>query len=188
MSLPRVTQILRAYGLGPSLTGVPPRILEAARHRGTSVHSAIEATAAGYLVQPEDLPADASAHYDGYRHFMADSGHEAIASEVEVKHSAWRYIGHLDRVGWLRGHRYILDWKTGDSLELPPVWRQLAAYRLAWNEEHPDQAVEAVAVVQFRSDGSYRFHEPSIAERDHAAQVFLAALTLYHEQHGEETR
>ena len=173
--LPRVTEILAAVGLGQDWSLVPPDVLVAAQKRGTAVHAAIEALAYGYFdeaaTDPEIVP-----YLEAYRAFIAESGHEAIASEIEVMHPTWRYVGHPDRVGWLLGRRCILDFKTGD---LGPVAYQLAGYRAAWNAQHPTEPVDVLAAVQLRAEGTYRLHEVSAAE---AEPVFLAAVMVYRAQ------
>jgi hypothetical protein len=173
--LPRVTHILDACGLGPDFSRIPAAVLEAARARGSAVHAAIEAHAYGYEQEP--LPSDAAIRFDAYLKFLAESGHEAICSEREVIHPTWRYVGHLDRVGWLIGKRCILDWKNTDSVDVRAAALQLAGYRMAWNAAHPTEPVDLTGVVQFRSDGTYRFHDINARE---AEPVFLAAVTVYH--------
>lgn len=180
MRLPRVTEILAAVGLGPDLSMVPPDILLAAQKRGTAVHEAIEALAYGYLdeaaVDPEIAP-----YLDAYRRFVRESGHEALASEVEVIHPAWQYVGHLDRIGWLLGRRVVLDFKTGTAMD--GVEYQLAAYCAAWDAQHPTEPVAGAAAVQLRDDGTYRFHEVAIPA---ALPVWYAAITVFRAQ--QETR
>lgn len=178
--LPRVTEILAAVGLGPDLSMVPPDVLAAAQKRGTAVHEAIEALAYGYLDEAAVDPAIAP-YLDAYRKFLVESGHEAIASEVEVINPAWQYVGHLDRIGWLLGKRVILDFKTG--VALAGVEYQLAAYGAAWDAQHPTELVAGAAAVQLRDDGTYRFHEVEISA---ALPVWYAALTIYRAQ--EKTR
>lgn len=173
--LPRVTTILDAVGLGPDFSVVPPEVLAAAQKRGTAVHEAIEAHAYGYLddaaVDPEIAP-----YLDAYRKFMAESGHEAIVSEVEVVHPTWQYVGHLDRVGWLLNRRCLLDWKSGEAFDERAAALQVCAYRMAYNASHPDALVDLTGVVQLRSDGRYRLFD--IAAHEHE-QTFLAALVVY---------
>lgn len=176
--LPRVMAILAAVGLGSDLSMVPADVLEVARQRGTAVHAAIEALCYGYL-DPSDVTPEIAPRLDAYRKFIADTGAEFVAAEFEVIHPMWQYVGHPDWRGWLLGKRSILDWKNVDSLELPPAARQLAAYGLAWNAMHPDELVEALAVVQLRSDGTYRLHEIDTDERARREQEFLAALTVF---------
>lgn len=177
-SFPRVMEILAAAGLGPDYSLVAEPVLAVARARGSAVHALIEADAYGYLDQA-DITEDVAPYYAAYKAFMRESRHEAVATEFEVVHDQWRYVGHPDRLGWLCGARVLLDWKNMETVELRPAARQLAAYRLAWNHMHPDQPVEAVGVVQFRRNGTYRFHEIEVGERERAERVFLAALTVF---------
>jgi hypothetical protein len=173
VSLPRVTEILRVVGLGPTFIGVDESVLEAARARGSAAHAAIEADHYGYgaEVAPEIAP-----YLDAYRKFVAESGHEAVASERAIIHPTWQYVGHIDRVGWLIQKRCLLDWKMVESVDLVCAGYQLAGYRLAWNAQHPTEPVDLTAVVQFRKDGTYRFHDVNAAEHE---PVFLAAVTVY---------
>lgn len=174
-ALPSVTRILEAAGLGPDFSRVPADVLEAARARGTLVHRLIEAHHYGYLDQAEITP-QAAPYMSAYLTFVAESGHEPIASEFRVEHAAWRYCGHPDRVGWLCGARVIADWKCTDTLALPPVARQLAGYQLAYNAQHPTEPVSTTVAVQLRSDGTYRLHE---LDASAAEPVFLAAVTVW---------
>lgn len=173
--LPRVTEILEAVGLGPDFSGVPPEILEAARVRGTAVHAAIEGIVYNFLDESA-LAADVLPRLDAYRRFIKESGYETTHTEIEVVNVAWRYRGHPDSIGWWRGKRVMLDWKNMDSLELAPAAYQLAGYRAAWNMQHPTEPVNALGVVQLKSDGTYSFHEVVAAEAEH---VFLAAVMVY---------
>ena len=179
--LPRVTEILAAVGLGPDLFAIPPDVLATAQKRGRAVHEAIEALAYGYLDEAMLDPVVAP-YLDAYRRFVADSGHEAIASEIEVRHPAWQYVGHADRIGWLAGGRVLLDWKSGERVDLDAAGYQLAAYRMAWNAMHATEPVAAVAVVQLRADATYRFHELDAADYE---QGWLAALVVYRAQKGQ---
>ena len=177
-ALPRVTAILQDVGLGPDFTGVPPAVLEVARVRGAAVHAAIEAIVFNYLDEPA-LAEDVVPRLDAYRRFVKESGYETLHTEVEVVHEAWRYRGHPDSVGWLNGRRGIPDWKNTDSVQLAPACRQLCGYRAAWNAQHPTEPVEWIAVVQLKSDGTYRFHEVSVAEWE---PKWYAAVTVYYDK------
>lgn len=178
MTLPRVTQILNAVGLGPDFSAVPPEVLEAARVRGRAVHNAIEALVYDFLDESVLAP-DVLIRLDAYRRFIKESGYETTHTEIVVEHPVWRYRGHPDTVGWLVRKRVILDWKNVDALDLAAASFQLAGYRAAWNAEHPTESVEALGVVQLKSDGTYRFHEVSAAE---AERVWFAAVTVFHAQ------
>ena len=175
MSLPRVTDILADVGLGPNYSGVAPAVLEAASIRGRAVHEAIEAIVYGYLDESA-LAEDVLPRLDAYRRFVKESGYETTHTEIEVVHAAWRYHGHPDSIGFLNRARVILEWKNMDALDVKPAAYQLAGYRAAWNAEHPTEPVEALAVVQLKSDGTYRLHEVSAAE---AEPIWYAAVMVY---------
>jgi hypothetical protein len=172
---PRVTAILASCGLGPDLAMVSPETLALAADRGSRVHALIEADHYGYLDEAE-ITSDVAAYFSAYRKFLAESGHEPIASEIEVRHPDWRFRGHVDRVGWLAARRALIDWKCVASVDERAAALQLAGYRCAWQAMHPTEPTEITAVVQLRADGTYRFHEVDAREQEH---VFLAAVTVY---------
>ena len=178
-ALPRVTAILQDVGLGPDFTGVPAAVLEVARIRGSAVHAAIEGIVYKYLDESA-LAEDVLPRLDAYRRFVKESGYETIHTEIEVVHEAWRYRGHPDSVGWLVKRRAILDFKNMDSMDSTAhraASLQLCAYRAAWNAQHPALPVDALAVVQLLSDGTYRVHEASIAEWE---PLWFAAVMVFH--------
>lgn len=174
-SLPRVTEILAAVGLGVDYGSIPQAALANARTRGIDGHAAIEAHHYGYL--EGDAPA-------GYLAFLAETRHQPIVSEVEVVHDRWGYRGHLDRVGWLAGVRGIFDWKFTETASLLEWSRQLAAYQAAWNHQHPVESVRLCVVVQFTPDGRYRLHEIDISLLTRGLRVFQAACVVWHERNG----
>jgi hypothetical protein len=176
IALPRVTAILDAVGLGPDLTSVSADVLTMALARGTAVHAAIEAHAYGYLDEADITPIIAP-YFSAYLKFLADSGHEPIASEIEVIHPAWRYQGHPDRVGWLNGRRVIIDFKSGGAAGAE---YQLAAYVEAWNAMRPTEPVTSGLILQLKKDGTYRLTEIELAR---ATQVWLAAVVVYQARH-----
>lgn len=175
-ALPRVTEILADVGLGPDFSRVPVAVLEAARVRGSAVHAAIEALVYGFFDEA-DLAEDVLPRLDAYRRFVKESGYETTHTEIEVTHPAWRYRGHPDTAGWLLTKRIILDWKNTDAVDVDAASLQLAAYRAAWNAEHPTEPVDAIAVVQLKGDGTYRFHEVNLAE---AEPLWFAAVMVFY--------
>jgi len=176
VSRPRVTSVIKAAGLSPDYTGIPPEVVEAAGRRGTTVHSLIEQhhTAGGR--QPMVL-GEAAPYFAAYLRFLAESGYESKHAEVVVEHPTWGYIGHVDSVGWLKVERALIDWKCVASLDEDAVAIQLAAYRMAWQAQHPAEPIQVCAGVQLRPDATYRFCRVDV---DKAEPIWLAALTLYH--------
>ena len=179
MSLPSVTQILRAVGLSSTYAGVPKEVLEHARLRGQGLHLAIQYHHEGTL-DAESLHPEIQPGFRAYLDFLADTGHRAMVSEPELIHPAWQYIGHPDRVGWLGKDRVILDWKHVAKVDLKAGRLQLAAYRMAWNALHPTEPVSRCFLVHLatNSDGKARLHDVTDPGAD---QIFLAALVVFRE-------
>lgn len=177
MTYPRVTTILDAVGLGPCFDGARAGDLEAALLRGQAFDRLVEAHHYGY---EEEVAPEVAPYYEAYLKFVADTGHTPIKSQFTVRSARWRYEGHPDRLGWLQGFRCIPDWKCVATVQKWPTMRQLAAYRLAWNEEHPGEPVALVCAVQFRPDATYRIHEFTKDDLARAESEFLAAVTVWH--------
>lgn len=174
--LPRVTHILDAAGLSPDLSGIAPAILERARRRGTALHEAIEAHTYDYLDRGA-MDEEAKGYLAGYERFLAETGYKPVVSEVEVVSEKWGYIGHADGIGWIGTERCLPDWKSVASLDVASVSYQLAAYKLAYEEQRPTEPIKRLLAIQFKPNGTYKM----FAVTDPRAEsVFLAALTVYH--------
>lgn len=173
---PSVTRILADVGLGPDFSMIPRDTLEKARARGEAVHRLIESHHYQYLDEAEITP-ELAPYFSAYLKFLAESGHEPMASEFRVESTHWGFCGHPDRLGWLVGKRCLLDWKCVTALEIEPVARQLAGYTIGYEEQHPGQRIEIAAAVQLQGDGKYRFHEVDI--RSESESEFLAAVVIY---------
>jgi hypothetical protein len=170
---PRVTHALRAVGLGPDLSMISPGVLESARRRGDAVHAAAEGLVYGYETE---IPDEAAPYVSALLKFIADSGFEPLAAEVRVEHGAWRYVGRPDLIGWLNGHRTLVDLKTGAS---EGAAYQVAAYVDGWNHQHPREPITAGAILHLRDDGTYRLEAVNLAA---ALPVWHAALIVYRAQ------
>ncbi len=178
--LPSVTEVLQATGLGGDFSMVKPDVLEWARARGTALHRAIEFHAKGTL-DPDSLHPEILGAMKGYLQFMLDTDHEPVASELELVHDQWGFMGHPDRVGRIRGFDglAIIDYKMTAAFDAPYVRLQGAGYRLLWNYNHPDMPVSKVFGLHLRKEGTYRLHDVTDSE---AEQTFLAALIVFKAQ------
>ena len=175
-TLPRVGEILAATGLGFDPTGIPPARLEYAQLRGTALHRAIQYHHEGVLDEGSLHP-DVRPGFDAYLRFGEDTKHEAIASEIELVHPTYGYIGHPDRIGWLHGKRVILDFKYTEDFAVWPVTYQLAAYRLLWQATHPAEPVLGTFALQLHPKSGKYHLRPIEAEK--YEQTFLAALLVW---------
>lgn len=175
--LPRVTEILAAVNLGPDLSDVPDDVLELGRERGRVVHEAIEALTYGYF-DPSTFPPEYEPYLDAYRNFLKDSGFEPKYSEIEIRSERWGYRGHPDLIGFIGTQRVLIDAKSGMAKR---VQYQLAGYRIAFNEERPQEPIVSALSLQLRRDRTYRAREHDMTE---AEPVFQAAVIV----HGAQRR
>jgi hypothetical protein len=185
MSLPRVTDILKAVGLGYPMApnGWTWGREDEAMQRGKALHRVIEWYDLGRPMKP--LHEEIEGGFSAYLKFRQEHEHIIWATECELTHpGGWR--GHLDRVGLLDGDPCVIDWKHPASKLDPPKLRianwQTAAYKILW-EAHvealgcgDDPPVKRV-VVELRRDGTYDVH-PMTDEEDPVG-VFLAAVKVY---------
>ena len=174
---PSVTEILSDVGLAPDLSMVKPEVLAWASARGTALHRAIELYTKGTL-DVDSLHPEIAWALKGYLDFVEASGHQPIASELELIHPTWGYMGHPDRIGTLRSAEgpVLIDWKMTSAFAANYVRHQLAGYRLLWNANHPDLSVSKCFGLWLKKDGTYRLIDVTDAE---AEQAFLAAVCVY---------
>lgn len=182
---PRVTQVLAEMGLGPNYAGIAPEVLHRASQRGIALHKTIALHHKGTL-DVERLHPEIRPGYDAYLRFLQDTGHVPWASEFEVVHPEWDYVGHPDRLGHHGESRLgaaIYDWKYVASLDVEAVTYQVAAYRAAVNAKgvqdgvYDGGAVRGYA-VHLKRDGTYRLI--SLTEGlDEAERIFYAALIVW---------
>ena len=177
---PSVTEVLAATGLGPAFDGAPTATLEYARMRGKAVHQAIQWSAEGVLDE-SSLHPEIEPGFRAYQRFRKEADYEPLLSEVEVVDPTWKYVGHIDQIGWWNPgsgppRRALIDWKYTDALALLPASYQIAGYARAWAAAHPEAPVAQTLVVQLKRDGTYRIHQVDAKQHD---QVFLAALIVF---------
>lgn len=180
---PRVTGVVRHFGLDADLSGIDPEVLERARERGTLVHAAIEDEVYGTLDEAALRP-DIAEYLAGYRRFAAETGFRPVVAEYEVEHRTWHYQGRLDLVGWLGHHRVLPDIKTAYDPDLWAASIQTTAYERAWESDHPMEPISRRLVIRIRP-GAYRLYDleeeakrgvcPSSSE---AWQIFQACLVV----------
>ncbi len=169
--IPGVTSVLE---LVSGYEGVPEHVLDAAAERGRAVHLATEFYDEGDLDE-DALHESLRPYVDAWKRFRLETGFEVTHSETLVYSQRHRYAGTLDRIGILHAKRTLLDIKT-TVVMMPATALQTAAYKTAFESQHPDEPIEQRVSVQLRADGTYRLHrydDPT----DFA--VFLSALNVH---------
>lgn len=173
LELPGVTDTLARAGF-IDWSMVPPRVLEAARQRGTDVHAALHFLDDGELDEDTLDPA-----YHGYvmayLRFKRDADFEPELVEHRAWSKAYRYAGTFDRTGTLPiktgGRRKIvLDFKTG--VVLPAHKLQLAAYAALL----PDPRSYGRIALELHDDSNYKVHEYPVEEFQRDLSVFAGAV------------
>jgi hypothetical protein len=169
----RVTEVIEEAGLGADFSRIRPAVMEAAQVRGTLVHRAVELVDHGDL-DDRSVPPMLRGYVDAYRLFVADVDYRPIITEHEIHHP-FGFVGHPDKIGWIRTARQLVDIKTPIALAKGPLLLQLAAYDGGWNAEYPTEPLTGAGALQLGKDGRYRWREHDLHR---AWRVFVYALRL----------
>jgi hypothetical protein len=172
--VPSVTTVLKSVGL-VEYSHIPQDVLQAAAHRGTAVHTALEYLDRGEL-DWTSLDPTIKPYVVAYERFLEDSSFIPAHIEYRVFNGLHRYAGTLDRTGYLGNFGNsltVLDFKTG--LVLPGHAIQLAAYA---NCLVMPRRFRRIA-LQLCGDGTYRVHEYPLGTMSRDIDLFLAALACH---------
>lgn len=100
-----------------------------------------------------------------------------IVSEQIIFSRKYEYAGKLDTICTINGELYLMDWKTSNRIYPLEMGAQLAAYKMAREEEFGEK-YKGVGIVRIdKENGSlqiWKFEDTKIFEH-----VFLYALMLY---------
>jgi len=119
--------------------------------------------------------------YANFQRWVGQTEVQPIASEVKVLSAQYRYGGTADLICQIDGVRTLVDLKTsgGDTVYAESKI-QVAAYALAYNEEHDDAPVRRLCVLQMgRETGACVAHFLSPEEWAAGQDAFLRARDLH---------
>lgn len=153
---------------------------------GTAAHAMVEVHIDGgnpYMVSAllelpeEDRPKAVNA-FDMYREWAAMSNLEVLHQEMQLVSEKYRFGGTPDAVGLVRGQLCLVDWKTSNAV-YGDYLMQLAAYRVLWEEVHPDQPLTGgFHLCRFSKDhGDFAHHY--FRELDGAWEMFRHLRAAY---------
>jgi hypothetical protein len=158
-------------------------IKDEAGDRGTSIHAAMEAFAAGVMPDVMEFPEEHRGWIAGLCRWWLEQEPEFLENEVIVGSLEHRYAGRFDTVltyhaGPHQGLRILTDLKTSKSVYMSHL-KQLAGYELAYHETiraagDPLEPFDAKHVLHVDRHGGYRII-PSLVE----PETFLAAVALH---------
>jgi hypothetical protein len=141
--VPSVTGVLQRSGL-IDFSSIPPTVLEAARVRGTVVHTAL------HFINDGDLDIEQFyvdfAQYAGYVQawvaFCAQRNFVPVLNEHRIASRRHQVAGTLDCLGTLDGVGVLLDFATGRAVDAAKNLQTAAYHGLAleWAREDPPLA------------------------------------------------
>ncbi len=174
--LPGVTTILSPI---IDYSGVPERIMEAARHRGNEVHLACEL----YLwdmLDEDSLEDEYKPYLDGFKLFLKETGFQPELVEQIVHHPVMGYAGTLDLAGTFmhkkKDVRALIDIKSTFRLmdsTAPQTW----AYREAHAVAHPDQRFKHRYGLRLTREGKYQLK--AYADDMEDGNIFRSCLAIH---------
>jgi len=152
-------EVYRAMVLDPALDeqkalAAPYQVSDAAKNRGSAVHSIVEAWKTIDQVVGEDGP------YKGYaqafKNWLHDHQVTVVENERTVFSEVYGYAGTLDLLARINGDELptLVDIKTGSDL-YPEVHLQMSAYRQALSESGVE--VKGTAALLLNDDGTYKY-------------------------------
>jgi hypothetical protein len=114
---------------------------------GTIVHSMVEEyiklndpmeIIAGNLSITEDDEKAIMSSFSSFCEWFESNKFRVVSQEEQLVSEMHRYGGTPDAIAWdIKDRLCLLDWKTSDSVYSDHLY-QLGAYRILWNETHPD--------------------------------------------------
>lgn len=126
---------------------------------------------------PQELCEKADKAFAAYLEWATDSKLEAAETEIQLISKKYRYGGTPD-VFFVKGQRTLGDWKSSNSI-YAEYMIQLAAYKNLWEENHPDQPIEAGAHL-LRFDKEFGdFHHHYFSDLEQAWEAFKYMRALY---------
>jgi hypothetical protein len=147
---------------------------------GTAAHAMVEASIKGQdpEAREELLALDESGRekarnaFGMYEAWASMSKLEIVDQEMQLVSERYRFGGTPDAIGLIRGELCLVDWKTSNGV-FADYLLQLAAYRLLWEENHPDKPLTGgFHLCRFSKDhGDFAHHY--YRELDSAREMFI---------------
>lgn len=153
---------------------------------GTAAHAMVEAHIHGEdpALREELTKLDTEARFKAdnafqmYLKWASMSNLKVVEQEMQLVSERYRFGGTPDAIGEVDGVLCLVDWKTSNGV-FSDYLLQLAAYRILWEENHPDRPlVGGFHLCRFSKEhGDFGHHY--YAELDDAREMFLALRTAY---------
>jgi hypothetical protein len=153
---------------------------------GTIVHSMVEEyIKTGYKPIISNLTEvecrQVNSAFDAFQEWFESNKFEIVEQEVQLISEQYQFGGTPDAIARDgKGRLVMLDWKTSDGVYADHLI-QLGAYRLLWNETHPDnQLTGGSHLCRFaKTNGDFAHHfYPDLADAERQFVLFREAYDL----------
>jgi hypothetical protein len=180
--LPSVTRILRGTGFVDDPRSLPGGEGSGARarglERGRAVHLACQLDDEGTLDE-ETVVSEVKPFLAAFRKFKRDTGStKVIWWERPLTHHAYGFMGRPDTKRWLRGHRTLIDVKTGETYD-PASELQLALYAELDEQQAGERPATDFALLLLKPDGEPSLRYVEAPEMVRNRMDALAAVRVY---------
>lgn len=156
-----------------------------AKDVGTEVHDAIHR----YCLigeKPTELSPQAQQSFQAYLDWEAKArAGKILAMEMPFYNDDYDFCGTFDRLGFLNGKLYLIDYKSSKSFYEPDMPLQLAAYRIGVNkmikngELESKKMVEGAGVLRLDKETGEPFWKDYTLFLDTAEKFFLVLREAY---------
>ena len=128
---------------------------------GTIAHAMVEAELSGVKfdrsMYSEELLAGADTAYSAWSRWKSANDIQPIATELSLSSQVHRFGGTFDLVAMSANGRVLADLKTGAIY--PEHLRQIAGYKILWEEAHPEEPIDELALIGIsKGDGGLHYH------------------------------
>lgn len=131
------------------------QIREAAADAGTLAHEMIETWIKGIKFDKDKYPKElvdiAETGFLNYLEWAEQVHFEPITMEVPLISEAYQYGTTIDVLAKVAGKLSIVECKTSNDI-YEDFLIQMAAQRVAWDENHPDQKIEAMHILRVNKE------------------------------------
>jgi hypothetical protein len=158
---------------------------DAAADSGTLAHSMVEAyindaELPDLSKYPEDIASSAKQGFENYVRWQTDNRITVIHQEMQLVSEAHVFGGCPDAIGVdSHGKTCLIDWKTSSSGPYIDWLLQLSAYKILWEENHPDKPITGGFHLLRFSKENADFHHHFWQDLSEAERQFLLLREAY---------
>jgi hypothetical protein len=144
---------------------------------GTLVHDQVEQIIKGNPVG-ELIHEEANLAVKRFVNWIEQNNVHFVLSEQMVYSQKYNFCGTLDFACVINNQLVLGDLKTSNQIDKVNYGAQLAAYKLAREEEYGEKFHRCVLVRTGKKEGEFELWEPTMEEMEKYKQIFLSALEL----------